>query len=429
MEEAKPITPPPAAPFRPDAQANRYSPVLPISHLVVFYLATFGLYFIYWCYRNWKQIKTHKLYSRIRPGWRTVGLIVPVYNLILLSEQFSNIKSMAKMAKIQKTHSPGLCIIMIIVINIFVIKWVGSLVLNIDLSFLFVLNIIPMILVQQTLNSYWRVVQPGLKERGFFSAWMIVGMLALMFEGFIFMLGLLILLLSPEFIIIDDEQLKEPVRTRDNFSRFNLLQEDSRANLSAEQALKLLKSKKPADREHAALAILRLKAREVIPDLVKLLNDKDSALRIEVLNILYELKAREAIPDIISLLTDGEMAVRYKAANTLVKFDYLSARDISEVTALLKDKNPDVRSCAISILGQLGIRAAVPDITPLLKDKEATVIQDAIDALADLDAREAIPDIKKLLIHENDYVRQAAQDALETLGVPDSEIEEAKEKK
>ncbi|MBI5778503.1 MAG: HEAT repeat domain-containing protein [Planctomycetes bacterium] len=430
MEEAKSVTqaPPLAASYRPDAQANQYSPVLPISHLVVFYLATLGLYFIYWCYRNWKQIKTHKLYSRIRPGWRTVGLIVPIYNLILLSEQFSNIKSMAKMAKIQKTHSPGLCIIMIIVINILVVNYVGTLILGTDLSFLFILNVIPMILIQQTLNSYWRVVQPGKKERGFFSAWMIVGVLALMFEIFLLALGLLILMLIPEFNL-EDEQPKKPVQNWDTFNWSRQRQEDPRANLSAKQALTLLKSKKMGDRYYASQAIIRLKARELILDLVRLLNDEDSAVRLEVINILYELKAREAIPNIILMLKDREMTVRYKAANTLVKFNYLSDRDISEVTGLLKDKNSDVRSCATSILCQLEIRAAIPDITRLLKDKEITVIQDAVDALGELDAQEAIPDIKKLLTHKNEYVRQAAQDALQQLGVPAEEIEKAKEGK
>jgi len=53
----------------------------PIRNLVLLYVFTFGIYEIYWFYRNWKHMKIHKNLD-ISPGWRTVGLFVPIYGNI-----------------------------------------------------------------------------------------------------------------------------------------------------------------------------------------------------------------------------------------------------------------------------------------------------------------------------------------------------------
>ena len=179
MEQPKSaVHAPPDALFRPDAETNQYAYARPLLHVLVLFLATLGLYIFIWFYKNWKQIKKHNTYARISPFWRTVGLIVPVYNLILIYEQFDYINRMARMVKITKTHSPGWCFIMILAFG-FISGYVGRRLIGVDLSFVELLNVIPMILVQRTLNSYWRVVQPGKKEQGFFSNLMIPALIIL----------------------------------------------------------------------------------------------------------------------------------------------------------------------------------------------------------------------------------------------------------
>ena len=134
----------------------QYSNSQPTKHLVALSVATFGLYQIYWLYRNWKQLNT-SLALGISAGWRTAGLLVPILNIWLVYDQF---RTIARAAARQgcKGFSPG---------------WVLVFYLSLGLlwrlpglfSFLSVASVGPLVIVQDTLNCYWKKTQPGLPQR------------------------------------------------------------------------------------------------------------------------------------------------------------------------------------------------------------------------------------------------------------------------
>jgi hypothetical protein len=62
---------------------GQYSNAQAPWRLVLLSIITFSFYEIYWFYRNWKHLKTHKQLE-ISPGWRTVGLCVPILGIVLI---------------------------------------------------------------------------------------------------------------------------------------------------------------------------------------------------------------------------------------------------------------------------------------------------------------------------------------------------------
>lgn len=159
---------------------KQFSNAQPISRLVILTVLTFGLYEIYWFYRNWKHLKDyHKL--DINPVLRTIGLFVPVLGLVLIYDQLKDIKYYSQAAGIEESFSPGMILLLIIIFNIFSSLpkpyWM--------LSFL---SVLPLIVVQRVLNSYWEKEQYGMPVRSKFSG----GEKAILIIGVIlFILGLL----------------------------------------------------------------------------------------------------------------------------------------------------------------------------------------------------------------------------------------------
>ena len=157
-------------------------------HFILLSIVTFGIYEIYWFYRNWKHFKFHKGLD-ISPGWRTVGLFVPIYGLVLVYRQLRDIRDFSSETGIDKTYSPG---------GIFT----GWLVLNalwqLPDPFWFVsfFSAFPLAVAQGVLNSYWQKEQPQMPARTGFSGWQI----ALLVIGII----MLILVLIGTFIPVPE---------------------------------------------------------------------------------------------------------------------------------------------------------------------------------------------------------------------------------
>lgn len=162
-----------------------YSYGLPILHLVLFNIFTFGLYSIYWFYRNWKHLKAHKNLD-ISPGWRTVGLFVPVVGIIMAYEQFRDIKNFAEETGIKSYSSPGLLTLGLVVLGFLTARlpdfwWIltGALSLSIP------------VYVQYYLNKYWFKEQAGIPwKKGFSNTEIILMIISGGFIGLI-ILGLL----------------------------------------------------------------------------------------------------------------------------------------------------------------------------------------------------------------------------------------------
>jgi len=68
------VNDPPPIPNSGDPASHQPSPLflyIPVSRLVLLSIMSFGMYEVYWIYRNWRFIKERdSLYSRIKPFWR-----------------------------------------------------------------------------------------------------------------------------------------------------------------------------------------------------------------------------------------------------------------------------------------------------------------------------------------------------------------------
>jgi len=147
---------------------QKYSNVQPTWHLIILSIATLGLYDLYWFYRNWKHFKNHKGLN-IRPGWRTVGIFVPIYGLFLIWEQFEDSYNYAEEASEKKTKPFKWALGWYIVCNLlFRLPHPYWLLTN--------LAVFALVDMQKRLNSYWRHEQPDLPIRAKLSArqWIVV---------------------------------------------------------------------------------------------------------------------------------------------------------------------------------------------------------------------------------------------------------------
>lgn len=154
---------------------QQFSNAQPIWHLIILSILTFNIYEIYWFYRNWKQLKEYKSFD-ISPGWRTVGLFVPIYGLCLVYSQLKDIKDLSK-----AEYSPGMFLFVFALINVLYRLpdpfWLLSL-----------FSVLPLAMVQGVLNSYWGIEQLGLQTRTKFSGGEIA---ILIIGGIIFILGMI----------------------------------------------------------------------------------------------------------------------------------------------------------------------------------------------------------------------------------------------
>jgi len=137
---------------------DQFSNIQPIGHFIILMLATFGFYIFYWFYRNWKQFKLHQKLE-IRPEWLTIGLFVPILNIILLYRQFQWIRASAASCGIKKLYSPGWVLFSYMILYVIEAK------LSKPFWLIGFFSIWPIAIVQGVLNSYWRIEQPGFPEK------------------------------------------------------------------------------------------------------------------------------------------------------------------------------------------------------------------------------------------------------------------------
>jgi predicted nucleic acid-binding Zn ribbon protein len=166
---------------------QRFSNAQPVWHFVLLTIATLGIYQYYWFYRNWKHFKIHKNLN-ISPGWRTVGLFVPILGAVLAYRQFRDIGDFAKEAGVNKTYSPEWTFLFWLILQCL------CLLLPDSLTFLCFITIWPLAVVQKVLNAYWEKEQPGLPVRTSFSE----GEVALLTIGAILLILMLIGSLMPQ---------------------------------------------------------------------------------------------------------------------------------------------------------------------------------------------------------------------------------------
>ncbi len=151
---------------------TEYSNYQPLYKLFFLYIFTFGLYFFWWHYKNWKQIKEAdfdinfcKVYGKkymsgqISPIPRTISLIVPILNLFIIYDLFKAIISYTEINKVDEdyTHLPSNYLIGFIVANIFY------------------LGVIPILMIQHLFNKAWRKTDKRpIKKWPYISEWIIL---------------------------------------------------------------------------------------------------------------------------------------------------------------------------------------------------------------------------------------------------------------
>lgn len=159
----------------PISTTQQFSYAQPIWHFFLLSVLTFSVYEIYWFYRNWKQLKNYKILE-ISPGWRTVGLLIPIYGLYLAYTQLRDIKDFSKTAGINKDYPPVMALFLWIAIN-------ALSKLPYPFMLLSMLSVLPLLMVQDTLNSCWEKVELDLPIRTRFTG----GEIAIIIIGGIFL--------------------------------------------------------------------------------------------------------------------------------------------------------------------------------------------------------------------------------------------------
>lgn len=136
---------------------RHFSNAQPIWKLVTLGILTFSLYEFYWFYRNWSQLRDLGR-SRVSPWSRTLALLIPVYGEVLIYRQIRDIKDAAIATGCRSFSSPGAILAAYLAIN-------SLLKLPDPYWLLSSLSIVPLAVVQSTLNRFWAKQQPGLDMR------------------------------------------------------------------------------------------------------------------------------------------------------------------------------------------------------------------------------------------------------------------------
>lgn len=131
-------------------------------HLIALWVLTLGAYHLYWFYRNWRDL-AELSGAPIRPGWRTVGLIVPIVNILLVHNLFKTIGLLADEDGEDPGYSPRF-----LTAAYFVLIALANLLQLPVLSLLTVVVVLP---VQNALNRAWARREPGLPIREEFAGY------------------------------------------------------------------------------------------------------------------------------------------------------------------------------------------------------------------------------------------------------------------
>lgn len=233
--------------------------------------------------------------------------------------------------------------------------------------------------------------------------------------------------------------------------------------LTPDVVLLLSNSLKEQDQEVRLLAVLLLggvskRMPQAIPILIQCLEDRNVEVRLQAAGSLELLgsSATGAVPALSRLLETGSPKEKVRVAGALARIDPSSGPRVTSVLVemarssargvsirldairllgeqgpaarpeamsvlvnLLADSNPDVRSGAGKVLGQMG-SAAMPALLDCLKDRDRGIRYLAAEALGDIGppAREAAPALIRLLKDRENAVRTSAETALLKIGSP-----------
>jgi hypothetical protein len=153
----------------PTAAALPYSSGQHPVHLVLLSVLTLGVYEVYWFWRNWRDLRD-KTGVDISPAWRTLGLFLPVVNVAMVYQQLRLVSDTAASRGLTPTYSP-----LLVTAAFFALAFAGNLTFA---WFVSLLNVLPLVPVQQTLNRLWQLDHPGAQLRERFAPYELAAMVA-----------------------------------------------------------------------------------------------------------------------------------------------------------------------------------------------------------------------------------------------------------
>ncbi len=161
------------------------SHIQPLYQLILLNLATFGLYTIFWFYRNWRDIRDFTG-ERISPEWRTASLLMPVVGMALVRRYLPDLATPAMVLSLIGVYYLRAFFREDLDTLRYKVKGIGRMTGHGDpygkwfiLVFLVSLRVswplclictIPLAIVQHRLNEYWAEGEPDLPIRTGFKA-------------------------------------------------------------------------------------------------------------------------------------------------------------------------------------------------------------------------------------------------------------------
>ena len=214
--------------------------------------------------------------------------------------------------------------------------------------------------------------------------------------------------------IVNIGKLVENLRNEDSSMRRKAAQELSAGDERAIYPLILaLRDENPGVQDAAIRSLIAIGGEVAAYMIIPLLRD-DSYLRNTAQLILRDL-GPVAVPMLYPLLKDKDDDIRTFALDLMG--DIRDDVDIDNVLPLTKDPNPNVRASAIRCIGLLGRSDAASYVEKALEDEEWVAFT-ALDTLGQIKADESVDAIVALLDNDSPAIRIAALETLGSIGSP-----------
>ena len=172
-------------------------------------------------------------------------------------------------------------------------------------------------------------------------------------------------------------------------------------------------------RRTAALSLGKIANPEGIPPLINSLRDEDAQVREYSAWALGQMGSDlsdEAVLGLINTLGDDDLDVKQAVASAFIQVEPQSDR-VQLLKEVLAISEAETRKAVIKILTDFDTPSAYEVIVPAIKDPEPRVRQSAVSGLGELADRRAVPLIRKQLLTDPDEgVRAEAAFRLGKLG-------------
>ncbi len=159
------------------------------------------------------------------------------------------------------------------------------------------------------------------------------------------------------------------------------------------------------------MALGELRAGKAVGPLVSVLGDSSAGMpvRRKAAWALGKIKNKRAVKPLIKALSVDDTALRKAAANSLTQ---IGTPAVSSLLNLIKDRKHPYRNGAMTLLGRLGNKKALPALIAAIEDSDYRARSAALAAAAAIAPRKAAPKLSWGLNDEEVTVRRTAAQSL-----------------